>query len=87
MAEVEGFIKNTENNLVLAYGPNWFTSEIRKNEKVSFGYSGFGSKYIVEAELSYPENISGIYDDLRELVKCCFVGDGIWKSKASSDGY
>ena len=23
MAEVEGFIKNTENNLVLAYGPNW----------------------------------------------------------------
>ena len=87
MAEVEGFIKNTENNLVLAYGPNWFTSEIRKNEKVSFGYSGFGSKYIVEAELSYPENISGIYDDLRGLVKCCFVGDGIWKSKASSEGY
>ncbi|MGN0693138.1 MAG: hypothetical protein ACI4K7_12380, partial [Oscillospiraceae bacterium] len=87
MAEVEGFIKNSENNLVLAYGPNWFTSESKKGGKVTFGYSGFGSKYIVEAELSYPENISEIYGDLRELIKCCFVGDGIWKSKASSEGY
>ncbi|MGN0609071.1 MAG: hypothetical protein ACI4J6_07680 [Oscillospiraceae bacterium] len=87
MAEVEGFIKNTENNLVLAYGPNWFTSEIRKSEKVFFGYSGFGSKYIVEAELTYPTKNSEIFDDLRGLIKCCFVGDGIWKSKASSEGY
>lgn len=87
MAEVEGFIKNTENNLVLAYGPNWLTSEIRKSEKVFYGYSGFGSKYIVEAELIYPENACKIYDDLREHIKCCFVGDGIWKSKAASEGY
>lgn len=87
MAEVEGFIKNTENNLVLAYGPNWFTSESKKNGKVTFGYSGFGSRYIVEAELIYPEKNSEIFDDLRKLIKCCFVGDGIWKSKASSEGY
>lgn len=87
MTEVEGFIKNTENNLVLAYGPNWFTSESKKDGKVTFGYSGFGSEFIVDAELTYPENISGIYEDLTKLIKCRFVGDGIWKSKPSKVGY
>ncbi len=87
MAEVEGFIKNTENNLVLAYGPNWFTSESKKDGKVTFGYSGFGSEFIVDADLTYPENISGIYEDLTKLIKCRFVGDGIWKSKPSKVGY
>ena len=87
MAEVEGFIKNTENNLVLAYGPNWFTSESIKSGKVTFGYSGFGSKYIVEAELTYKKDDREIFDDLRGLIKCCFVGDGIWKSTASAEGY
>lgn len=87
MSGVEGFIKNLENNLVLAYGPNWFTSESSKGKKVTFGYSGFGSKYIVEAELTYPKKNREVFDDLRGLIKCCFVGDGIWKSKAAAEGY
>lgn len=55
MSEVESFIKNTENNQVLAYGANWFTSESKENGRITFDYSGFGSRYIVEAELTYPE--------------------------------
>lgn len=55
MSEVESFIKNSENNQVLAYGANWFTSESKENGRITFDYSGFGSRYIVEAELTYPE--------------------------------
>ena len=87
MAEVEGFIKNSENSYVLAYGPDWFTSEIREKGKVSFTYSGLGSKYVVDAELTYAEKDKDVFDKLQKLVKCCFVGDGMWKSKASGEGY
>lgn len=87
MAEVEGFIKNSENSYVLAYGADWFTSEIREKDKVSFTYSGLGSKYIVDAELIYSEKDKEVFDKLQKLVKCCFVGDGVWKSKASGEGY
>ena len=87
MAEVEGFIKNSENSYVLAYGPDWFTSEIREKGKVSFTYSGLGSKYVVDAELIYSEKDKDVFDNLQKLVKCCFVGDGVWKSKASGEGY
>ena len=87
MAEVEGFIKNSENSYVLAYGSDWFTSEIREKGKVSFTYSGLGSKYVVDAELTYSEKDKDVFDKLQKLVKCCFVGDGVWKSKASGEGY
>ena len=87
MSEVESFIKNTENNQVLAYGANWFTSESKENGRITFGYSGFGSRYIVEAELTYPEKNSNVFGKLQGLIKCCFVGDGIWKSTASGEGY
>ena len=87
MAEVEGFIKNSENSYVLAYGSDWFTSEIRENDKVSFTYSGLGSKYVVDAELIYSEKDKDVFDKLQKLVKCCFVGDGVWKSEASGEGY
>lgn len=87
MAEVEGFIKNSENSYVLAYGSDWFTSEIREKDKVSFTYSGLGSKYVVDAELTYSEKDKDVFDKLQKLVKCCFVGDGVWKSRASGEGY
>ena len=87
MAEVEGFIKNSENSYVLAYGPDWFTSEIREKGKVSFTYSGLGSKYVVDAELIYSEKDKDVFDNLQKLVKCCFVGDGVWKSSSSKEGY
>lgn len=87
MSEVESFIKNTENNQVLAYGANWFTSESKENGRITFGYSGFGSRYIVEAELTYLEKNSNVFGKLQGLIKCCFVGDGIWKSTASGEGY
>lgn len=87
MSEVEGFIKNSENSLVLAYGSNWFTSEIREKSSVTFMYSGLGSKYIVEAELTYPEKDKAVFDKLQKLIKCCFVGEGVWKSSARGEGY
>ena len=87
MSEVESFIKNTENNQVLAYGANWFTSESKENGRITFDYSGFGSRYIVEAELTYPEKNCNVFGKLQGLIKCCFVGDDIWKSTASGEGY
>lgn len=87
MSEVESFIKNTENNQVLAYGANWFTSESKENGRITFDYSSFGSRYIVEAELTYPEKNCNVFGKLQELIKCCFVGDDIWKSTASGVGY
>lgn len=87
MSEVESFIKNSENNQVLAYGANWFTSESKENGRITFDYSGFGSRYIVEAELTYPEKNCNVFGKLQGLIKCCFVGDDIWKSTASGEGY
>ena len=87
MSEVESFIKNTENNQVLAYGANWFTSESKENGRITFDYSGFGSRYIVEAELTYTEKNCNVFGKLQGLIKCCFVGDDIWKSTASGEGY
>ena len=40
MDELEGFISASENNLILAYGPAWYSAEQKKNGKTTFRYDG-----------------------------------------------
>ena len=78
--ELESLMKNSPNNTVLAVGDDWMTSEIIQNGTVTFTYTGFGSKYMVTAQLSYPRKYSFVFDELRELLRCRFIEGGKWKS-------
>ncbi|MDD4509624.1 MAG: hypothetical protein PHY23_01705 [Oscillospiraceae bacterium] len=87
MDELEGFISASENNLILAYGPAWYSAEQKKNGKTTFSYDGLGQNYIVEAQLTYADQDAWVFDELRMQIKCKFIDDGVWVSKAKADGY
>ncbi len=87
MDELEGFIKNSEYSLVLAMGNDWYTAEKGGNGRKTFTYAGLGESYIVNADLSYADGDSFVFEELRRLIKCRFIGKGIWVSEALSPDY
>ena len=86
MDELEGFIRATENNQVIAYGPAWYTCETRTGDNITFTYVGLGSEFIVNAALTYPKSAEKVYLELRKLLYTKFVNEGIWVSEAHA-GY
>ena len=78
--ELISLMKNSPNNTILAVGEDWMTSETKKDGTVTFSYTGFGSKYMVEAEFRYPEKYGFVFGELRELIRCRFIEGGKWKS-------
>lgn len=80
--ELISLMKNSPNNTVLAVGEDWMTAETKKDGTVTFSYTGFGSKYMVETEFSYPEKYGFIFGELRELIRCRFIEGGRWKSES-----
>ncbi len=84
MDDLEAFIEDSPDCEVLATGPDWITYESYANDNVVFTYEGFGSKYIVEAELVYPQKLRSVYDELSKRVKTKFEGDGVWEGAAGS---
>lgn len=85
MDDVESFISKSENSQILASGTDWYSSEKTDKAKTSFTLSGLGNKYIVNASLSYENKYDFVFNELRKLLKCNFVGDGIWVSNAKAD--
>ncbi|MBE6724286.1 MAG: hypothetical protein E7576_03660, partial [Ruminococcaceae bacterium] len=80
--ELISLMKNSPNNTVLAVGEDWMAAETKKDGTVTFSYTGFGSKYMVEAEFSYPEKYGFVFGELRELIRCRFIEGGKWKSES-----
>ncbi len=78
--ELVSLMKNSPNNTVLAVGEDWMTAETEKDGTVTFSYTGFGSKYMLEAEFSYPVKYSFVFSELRDLIRCRFIEGGKWKS-------
>lgn len=85
MDEVESLIANTENNRVLATGTDWFSAEIVGKSRTQFSVTGLGNRYEVNAELTYENKYSYVFEELRSLIKCRFIENGIWVSNAKSD--
>ncbi len=87
MDEVEGFIESSENDRILAYGPAWYSAEYFDGANTVYTFAGLGENYIVYAELTYETRHHFVFGELRELIKCKFVGDGGWKSDEKASGY
>lgn len=85
--EIEAFMKNSPSNTLLALGYDWYTAETKTKKHTEYTYCGLGNEYIVEATLKYENKYSFVFDDLRELIKCDFVGNGVWKSKDLDPDY
>ena len=87
MDDVESFIKNTEHNRVLASGNDWYSCETSGTAKTVFTLTGLGNKFSVNAELTYENKYDFVFEELRRLIKCKFVDDGVWVSNAFDNSY
>ena len=82
--ELESLMRNSPNNTVLSWGKDWLTGETIQNGTITYTYVGFGQKYMVTAQFSYPRKYSFVFDDLRELIRCRFIEGAKWKSESRS---
>ncbi len=87
MDEVEGFIENSENDTILAYGPAWYSAETKANGMTTYTYVGLGEKYIVTATFTYESGYGFVFDGLRSLIKCKFIEGGVWVSEQKDENY
>jgi hypothetical protein len=78
--ELESLMKDSPNNTVLAWGDDWMTAESVKNGTVTYTYVGFGAKYMITVEFSYPSQYGFVFEELRGLIRCRFIEGGKWKS-------
>ena len=82
MDDVESFIANTEYNHVLASGTDWYSCEYSNKDKTEFTVTGLGQLFAVNVSLTYENKYSFVFEELRKLIKCKFIEDGIWVSNA-----
>ncbi len=87
MDEAEGFLDCCENDTILAYGPAWYSSEVRGDSVTTYTYTALGEDYILTAELTYENAYSFVFEKLRALIQCKFVGNGIWVSEYTDESY
>ncbi len=85
MDEVESLIANSEYSTILASGTDWFSAETYGKNTTTFSLTGLGNQYSVTADLTYEKKYNFVFEELRKLLKCQFVGDGIWVSNATED--
>lgn len=76
------------NNKCLAVGNDWYTREWYRKQGDTrftvFQYVGLGKSFEVHADLKYENQYSFVFNDLRKLIKCTFINDGVWEPQFST---
>lgn len=90
MQEVEKLMKYGKGSKCLAIGNDWYTEERYyiqgERDLTEFSYVGLGKTYQVRANLMYENEYSFVFFELRSLIKCKFIEDGIWETNNPEDG-
>lgn len=70
----------------LASGTDWYSAEsysaVDKQKYTLFSLYGFGNKYQVNVHFNYEDKYSFVFSELRSLIRCRFIEDGVWVSNA-----
>ena len=85
MDEVESLIANSEQCQILASGTDWFSAESYGKGTTTFSLTGLGNKYAVTADFTYENKYNFVFNNLRKLIKCKFINDGVWVSNAKKN--
>ncbi len=89
MQEVENLMKYGKGSKCLAIGNDWYSEERYykqgSRDLTEFSYVGLGKTYQVRANLMYENEYSFVFFELRNLIKCKFIEDGIWETNNPAD--
>ena len=89
MDEIEETIVSDSSTQVLASGTDWYTvetySESGGTKYTMFSRMSFGNVYEVDVHFTYEDQYDFVFDELRDLIKCKFIGSGVWVSNAKAN--